>query len=54
MGVAGAVANGSGAICGELGAAVSPTGGAAEEPLGESDMSVGQLTTKEQNNCSGA
>jgi hypothetical protein len=54
MGVAGAIAKGSGAICGEPGAAVSPTGGAADEPLGESDMSEGQFTTKEQNACSGA
>ena len=54
MGVEGAVAKGSGAICGELGSAVTPTGVAAEEPLGDSDMSAEQFTTQEQNNCSGA
>ena len=45
MGVEGAVAKGSGAICGDVGAAASATGGAAEEPLGESAMSARKFTT---------
>jgi len=54
MGVEGAVAKGSGAMCGDLGAAALATGGAAEEPLGESAMLTGKFTTQERNNCGDA
>ena len=48
MVVEGAVAKGSGAMCGDLGAAASATGGAAEEPLGAKAVSARKFKPKSE------
>ena len=50
MGVEDAVAKGNGAMCGDLGAAASLTGGAAEEPLGENTGQHGNSQPKSETN----